>query len=284
MKKMTLFLAILILSRVGIAYGADTAPNGLQNFFLGTSNANTANINQVLALLVGPAGPPGAAGVAGRDGFMGMNGVDGMPGAPGPVGQTGAQGIQGLQGVAGAAGAAGAPGPAGAQGPAGPAGGVSLGYANGTVGLTGCDDSVKLDIGSLFTPSGFKLKSISVSLISADCKSPAKLNIYITKFPCEAAPAGGYAPGKACTNVPEKVTMKCVTPIENAIAGVITINAAAIDAGTTTCTKYLGTGSIDNFFADETGDTGTPMDDLYRNPKSGDAAKDNPAIGLEIVA
>jgi hypothetical protein len=209
---------------------------------------------------------------------MGMNGVDGMPGAPGPVGQTGAQGIQGLQGVAGAAGAAGAPGPAGAQGPAGPAGGVSLGYANGTVGLTGCDDSVKLDIGSLFTPSGFKLKSISVSGISADCKSPAKLNVFITKFPCEI-------PGGECVKVGrDKVTMKCMTPIENAIAGVITINAAAIDAGTTTCAKYLGTGSIDNFFADETGDTGTPMDDLYRNPKSGDAAKDNPAIGLEIVA
>ena len=99
MKKMTLFLAILILSRVGIAYGADTAPNGLQNLFLGTSNSNAANINQVLALLVGPAGPPGAAGVAGRDGFIGLNGVAGMPGAPGPVGQTGPAGAQGPAGA-----------------------------------------------------------------------------------------------------------------------------------------------------------------------------------------
>ena len=272
---MTLFLAILILSRVGIAYGADTAPNGLQNFFLGTSNANTANINQVLALLVGPAGPPGAAGVAGRDGFSGLNGVDGMPGAPGPVGQTGPQGIQGIQGLQGVAGA---PGPAGAQGPAGPAGGASLGYANGTVGLTGCDDSVKLDIGSLFTPSGFKLKSISVSGISTDCIAPAKLNIYITKFPCE------LGDGSPCDK-PGRVTIKCVTPIESALAGVITIDSVAVSpGGTTTCSKYLGTGSIENLFADSTGETGTPMNDLYRSPRSDDAAKDNPAIGLEIVA
>jgi hypothetical protein len=285
MKKMTLFLAILILSRVGIAYGADTAPNGLQNFFLGSSNANTANINQVLALLVGPAGPPGAAGVAGRDGFSGLNGVDGMPGAPGPVGQTGPQGIQGIQGLQGVAGAPGPAGAQGLQGLQGPAGGASLGYANGTVGLTGCDDSVKLDIGSLFTPSGFKLKSISVSGISTDCIAPAKLNIYITKFPCEPAPAGGYAPGKACTNVPGKVTMKCVTPIENNVEGVITIDAETVGpGGGSTCSKYLGTGDIDNFFVNSDGSGGTSMNDLYRTPKTGYPATDNPAIGLEIVA
>ena len=275
---MTLFLAILILSRVGIAYGADTAPNGLQNFFLGTSNANTANINQVLALLVGPAGPPGAAGVAGRDGFSGLNGVDGMPGAPGPVGQTGPQGIQGIQGLQGVAGAAGPAGAQGLQGLQGPAGGASLGYANGTVGLTGCDDSVNLDIGSLFTPSGFKLKSISVSRISPDCIAPAKLIIYVTKFPCE------LGVGSPCDK-PGKVTIKCITPIESALAGVITIDSVAVGpGGTTTCSKYLGTGSIEDLFADSTGETGTPMNDLYRSPKSGDAAKDNPAIGLEIVA
>jgi hypothetical protein len=271
MKKMTLFLAILILSRVGVAFGADTATTGLQNFFLGTSNANTANINQVLALLVGPAGPPGAAGVAGRDGFSGLNGVDGMPGAPGPVGQTGPQGIQGIQGIAGPAGAA------GAQGLQGPAGGASLGYANGTVGLTGCDDSVKLDIGSLFTPSGFKLKSISVSDISADCIAPAKLIIYVTKFPCEPSATDCVKLGK--------VTMKCVTPIENARDGVLTINAESVGpGGVSTCSKYLGTGEINNFFANSDGSSGIPMEDLYRYPKTGDPVKDNPAIGLEIVA
>jgi hypothetical protein len=182
MKKMTLFLAILILSRVGIAYGADTAPNGLQNFFIGTSNANAANINQVLALLVGPAGPPGAAGVAGRDGFSGLNGVDGMPGAPGPVGQTGPQGIQGLQGVAGIPGPAGAPGPSGPAGPAGPAGtggGGTLGYTGGTVGLKGCDDKIQIEIGRQFTSAGFYLKKIVVSGIdSVKCENQ-KVFIYV---------------------------------------------------------------------------------------------------------
>ena len=107
MKKMTLFLAILIFSRIGIAYGADLAPNGLQNFFLGSTNASAGNINQVLALLVGPAGPPGPAGVAGRDGFVGINGVDGMPGAPGATGEAGPQGAQGVPGVQGLPGATG---------------------------------------------------------------------------------------------------------------------------------------------------------------------------------
>ena len=214
MKKMTLFLAILILSRVGIAYGADTAPNGLQNFFLGTSNANTANINQVLALLVGPAGPPGAAGVAGRDGFMGMNGVDGMPGAPGPVGQTGAQGIQGiqgLQGVAGAAGAAGAPGPAGAQGPAGPAGsgsGGTFGITGGKVGLTGCDGEIKIEIGRQFTSDGFYLKKIVVFGIDVEACQDQKVYIYAKAditIRCEKTltPAVGsvtFATGSTCFN------------------------------------------------------------------------------------
>ena len=186
---MTLFLAILILSRVGIAYGADTAPNGLQNFFLGTSNANTANINQVLALLVGPAGPPGAAGVAGRDGFSGLNGVDGMPGAPGPVGQTGPQGIQGiqgLQGVAGAPGPAGAQGPAGpagAQGPAGPAGsgsGGTFGITGGKVGLTGCDGEIQIEIGRQFTSDGFYLKNIVVSRIEAEACKGQTVYVYAT--------------------------------------------------------------------------------------------------------
>ncbi|MFM2180383.1 MAG: hypothetical protein RL192_545, partial [Actinomycetota bacterium] len=104
------------------------------------------------------------------------------------------------------------------------------------------------------------------------------LNVYITKFPCE------LGVGSTCDK-PGKVTIKCVTPIENARAGVITIDSVAVGpGGTTTCSKYLGTGGIENLFADSTGETGTPMNDLYRSPKSGDAAKDNPAIGLEIVA
>ena len=248
MKKMTLFLAILILSRVGIAYGADTAPNGLQNFFLGTSNANTANINQVLALLVGPAGPPGAAGVAGRDGFSGLNGVDGMPGAPGPVGQTGPQGIQGIQGLQGVAGA---PGPAGAQGPAGPAGpagtgsGGTLGYTGGTVGLTGWATNVTIDITSKFTPSGFRLQAISVGGIPAECIGQ-KLLIYATDI--------SFTPDK---------TIKCTTPIT--AAGSITV-----DQDSTCVVDGTVSPLVTNFFW-TSGTSGTTISNL------------DPAIGVEIT-
>jgi hypothetical protein len=244
MKKMTLFLAILILSRVGIAYGADTAPNGLQNFFIGTSNANTANINQVLALLVGPAGPPGAAGVAGRDGFSGLNGVDGMPGAPGPVGQTGPQGVQGIQGLQGIAGPAGPAGATGAQGPAGPAGtgsGGTLGYTGGTVGLTGCATNVTIDITSKFTPSGFRLQAIVVGGIPADCIGQ-NLIVYATDETAD--------------------TVKCTTAVS--AVGSITVNkdSTCVIDGTNT--------PVSNFFW-TSGATGTTISNL------------DPAIGVEIT-
>ena len=224
MKKMTLFLAILILSRIGVAYGADVAPNGLQNFFLGTSNANTANINQVLALLVGPAGPPGAAGVAGRDGFSGLNGVDGMPGAPGPVGQTGPQGIQGLQGLPGPAGA---PGPAGPAGPAGTGSGGTLGYTGGTVGLEGCATAVTINITRKFTSSGFQLQGIVVGGLPEKCIGQ-KLLIYAT----DTSPT------------PEK-TVKCTMPIT--AIGSITINSASscvIDGTTTPVRDFFWTPEV----------------------------------------
>jgi len=156
MKKFSFFLLILLLTRVGTSYAApnDGTTLDFQNFFLGSSANPNVNVNQVLALLVGPEGQPGPAGVAGRDGFVGMNGQDGkegLPGAPGPVGPQGADGPAGesvvavvlnvgdpdcanggskfisgdgstafaCNGVAGATGATGAPGAPGAQGPQG---------------------------------------------------------------------------------------------------------------------------------------------------------------------
>ncbi len=191
MKKAVLFLLILIFSRIGIAFGADAVPSGIQNFFLGSSATDASNINQVLALLVGPAGPPGPAGVAGRDGFVGMNGVDGMPGAPGPVGETGAtgaqgiqgvagaQGIQGLQGEAGAPGAAGAAGATGATGPAGPSGaGGSFGLTGGTVELKGCSN-VNATVTRSFVGGAFRIDSLDFSGISADCLTQ-NLYVYFT--------------------------------------------------------------------------------------------------------
>jgi hypothetical protein len=222
-----------------------------------------------------------------------MNGVDGMPGAPGATGEAGPQGVQGVpgvqglpgatgpQGVAGAIGATGGTGPQGPVGATGADGGISLGYANGTVSLNGCDDSVKLDIGSFFTPDGFKLKSIRVSDINPACPATQKVKIYITKFPCETN--GESLTVLACSQS-NKVTLLCTTSVVKASGGAITVNRSAISRGDSTCVKFSGAGSGTDFFVDEiNGSGGSSMDDLYRSPKLGVAAKDNPAIGVEIT-
>lgn len=100
MKKFAVILVILSLTRIGVAYADTTNGADSQNYIFGTKSA-AANLNQVLALLVGPKGDPGAAGVAGKDGLIGMdgkdgkdglNGLNGLDGAPGAVGQAGAGG------------------------------------------------------------------------------------------------------------------------------------------------------------------------------------------------
>jgi hypothetical protein len=100
MKKLAVLLVVLSLTRIGVAYADTTNGADSQNYFFGTKSA-AANLNQVLALLVGPKGDPGPAGVAGKDGLIGMDGKDGkdgkdglngLDGAPGAVGQAGANG------------------------------------------------------------------------------------------------------------------------------------------------------------------------------------------------
>jgi hypothetical protein len=97
MKKFAVVLLVLSLTRIGVAYADTTNTSNSQNYFFGVKSA-AANLNQVLALLVGPKGDPGAAGVAGKDGLIGMDGKDGkdgkdgLDGAPGAVGQPGAAG------------------------------------------------------------------------------------------------------------------------------------------------------------------------------------------------
>jgi len=115
-RRFTIFLLVIILIRSSIAFAETDSPINVRNFFLGSTSSTSGNLNQVLALLVGPQGEPGPAGVAGRDGFIGMNGSDGLPGAPGVAG---AQGPPGAPGVAGVQGPPGAPGVAGVQGPPG---------------------------------------------------------------------------------------------------------------------------------------------------------------------
>lgn len=127
MKKIVAILLILISTKMGVSYADTTEPLTIRNFFLGSSPSADANLNQVLALLVGPQGVPGAAGVAGRDGFIGMNGQDGRDGLDGAPGIVGPQGLPGLAGIAG---------PAGAQGPQGARG---VAGADGVSGSSGSD-------------------------------------------------------------------------------------------------------------------------------------------------
>jgi hypothetical protein len=98
LKRGFIFAMLFALTGVGATFAAGTNNDNIQNFFLGNAPATSGDLNQVLALLVGPAGPPGAAGVAGKDGFVGLNGQDGR------------DGLDGAPGVAGEPGPAGAPG------------------------------------------------------------------------------------------------------------------------------------------------------------------------------
>jgi hypothetical protein len=102
LKRGLLFAMLFALTGVGATFAAGTNNDNIQNFFLGNAPATSGDLNQVLALLVGPQGPPGAAGVAGKDGFVGLNGQDGkdgIDGAPGVAGVAGAQGPAGAPGA-----------------------------------------------------------------------------------------------------------------------------------------------------------------------------------------
>ena len=189
MKKFAVVLLVLSLTRVGVAYADSTNSSNSQNYFFGTKSA-AANLNQVLALLVGPKGDPGPAGVAGKDGLIGMDGKDGkdgkdgLNGAPGVAGVpgkdgvsvlsvafTGAQGTclaggvkftaadgtityacNGRNGVDGATGATGATGPAGTGGGGGGSSGFT--YAQGELSGT-CDDYIFIKPVREFTQNGF---------------------------------------------------------------------------------------------------------------------------------
>lgn len=130
MKRFFATLVIFSLSGIGITYAAGTDSNPVQNFFLGGTDLGSPNLNQVLALLVGPEGPPGPAGVAGADGFVGMNGQDGQDGLPGAPGAVGPAGANGTNGTNGRDGVNGAPGPAGAPGAAVVTVALAVGDAN----------------------------------------------------------------------------------------------------------------------------------------------------------
>ena len=138
MKRISFFLLILVISRIGTSYAApNTNTSPVQNFFVGGAKTDRVNINQVLSLIVGPEGKPGPAG---------KNGIAGKDGKPGPAGPAGAQGPAGPAGAQGPAGAGGA-------GPAGPAGAsvVTTRFAaNSTLANANCSGRA----GALFSVGG----------------------------------------------------------------------------------------------------------------------------------
>jgi hypothetical protein len=152
MKKLLFFIVILLFAR-GVTFfeaNANSQPLQFDNLLLGYELQKNGNLNQVLAVLVGPQGKAGAAGVAGKNGFVGLNssaGTNGIDGAPGPVGppgpagpegKSGVSGINGAEGVAGATGPAGAPGRNGATGPPGTSGGGAIAVISLPPGDTNC--------------------------------------------------------------------------------------------------------------------------------------------------
>ena len=143
MRKLALLVFILLFTRGLSFYAAGSAPtqaNLFDNLLLGYEIQGSGNLNQVLALAIGPRGLAGPAGVAGKNGFVGLNGFDGrdgIDGAPGPIGPGGPMGPAGSVGVAGATGAngaAGANGAPGIDGARGSAGANGAAGANGTPG------------------------------------------------------------------------------------------------------------------------------------------------------
>jgi len=184
LKRGFIFAMLFALTGVGATFAAGTNNDNIQNFFLGNAPATSGDLNQVLALLVGPEGPPGPAGVAGKDGFVGLNGQDGkdgLDGAPGPAGEPGPAGAPGASvavvalpvgdrncpiggsklvdasgaetficngrpGQPGSNGGAGATGATGATGPAGPEGARG---ETGTAGTGGSGNGTRYGVGSL---------------------------------------------------------------------------------------------------------------------------------------
>jgi hypothetical protein len=206
MKKVIAALTVLSLSQIFVVYSeiiaepstatssptVESTQGANQDYFFGVKNASS-NLNQVLALLVGPAGQPGPVGVVNQDGLVGIEGVigkDGLPGAPGAAGRDGRDGtgvlattFTGAQGTCtnggirfvdssgtasfacnGASGSAGGSGPQGPQGPEGPAGSGGPGISTGTLAEGSCETDKKLYIGldRIFTGTRYTYNQVFI--------------------------------------------------------------------------------------------------------------------------
>jgi hypothetical protein len=217
MKRFSFFLIVLLITRIGTSYAAPNAGAfNIQNFFLGQNAKGNVNVNQVLALLVGPQGKPGPAGVAGKDGFVGLNGQQGLQGAPGPQGPAGTSiatvavpvgdpnclngGAKFIAGSGAATfacnGAPGPAGPAGAQGAPGTNGKDGTGngstgtFTQGVVTAVSCSDTANIRIVHHFdnreNKKDFLLDAIAIKGLSKNCFKPEitfSLTMAIKKAP-----------------------------------------------------------------------------------------------------
>jgi hypothetical protein len=207
MKRFIILLLVLSLFRIGSTYAATpgNASDNNSRIIFGNTKSKSANVNQVLALLVGPQGRMGPVGIAGPRGFQGINGQDGLPGAPGPAGATGATGATGASGPAGPAGASGPAGPAGPRGPEGPAGtggsGGSSSLAQGSFEVGACDNSITAAFTSFFGSGTFALNSIVLNEVDGACSNKL-VNVFFTMSVNSTGSFGPYASGDVikCTD------------------------------------------------------------------------------------
>lgn len=236
MKRFITLLLVLSLFKIGSAYAATPAKtNDNSRIIFGTTKAKTANVNQVLALLVGPQGRIGPVGLTGPRGFQGINGQDGLPGAPGPAGATGPAGPAGASGSAGPAGPAGPKGDRGDVGPAGSGGGGgSSSLAQGSFEVGACDNSITAAFTSFFGSGTFALNSIILNEVDGNCSNQI-VSVFFTMSANSTGSFGPYATGDV---------IKCTDTIPSFPAGTSgTITIANTDP---TCTNETSGVSLGN--------------------------------------
>ena len=277
MKKFAVVLLVLSLTRVGVAYADSTNSSNSQNYFFGTKSA-AANLNQVLALLVGPKGDPGPAGVAGKDGLIGMNGKDGkdgkdgLDGAPGAVGLPGTAGagvlavaFTGLQGTClaggvkltasdgtisylcngrnGSDGANGANGTNGINGTGGGGGTGSIGYGQGEFSVGACEADNKIILGFTreFTGADFVFKTFTVgnpTITDGDIKATCAAKVMNFYLKIKASGLANTSGHYIANDI-----VKCTYTLPAAAGWPTTTPQFVLDAGNTTCNTNRAPGT-----------------------------------------
>jgi hypothetical protein len=227
MKRFITLLLVLSLFKIGSAYAATPAnTNNNSRIIFGTTNAKTANVNQVLALLVGPQGRIGPVGLTGPRGFQGINGQDGLPGAPGPAGATGAPGPAGPAGPAGPKGDDGAPGTGGSGG--------SSSLAQGSFEVGACDNSITAAFTSFFGSGTFALNSIILNDVDGACSNKT-VSVFFTMSTNATGSFGPYSTGNV---------IKCTDTIPSFTVGTsATVTIANTDP---TCTNETSGANLGN--------------------------------------